>query len=366
MSSLIESPSATPHRTPTGEMFGYQLDAPGSLSFRSLPVPSTPEDGVLMRTIATSICSTDISFYEGNLFPQQYPVTLGHEYLGRVVEVGRRLSGISVGERIVYWGQSDFGGLAQYQTLRPVFARQSLRDHFFAERDFMDDARAAAVVVPDEIGDDHASLIEPVTGALRSILRNPPEVGDRVLVLGAGPIGIIAGAIFAALYATSGVDATDAVPARTAQASHFFADTAYLPDELAAVPESTYDYVFDCLPPLNVADPAACPRRNAMLALKPGGKYVLYGASQTRQLLDTWLMLSKGLRIVSASFDVRSYPMHMTALVIDKAMELIRRGIVPAAEMVTQRVPFTDAAAVEGVFANYRGTPHLKTVIHHE
>lgn len=366
MTAVIENPGHVMSGAIPAQMYGYQLAQPGCLSKALIPTPRVPDDGVLMKTIATSICSTDVSFYEGHLFPKQYPVTLGHEYLGRVVDAGPDVSGVDIGDRVVYWGQSDFGGLAEYQSLRPVFARQSLRDHFFAERDFMDDARAAAVIVPEDISDDCASLIEPVTGALRSILRNPPGVGDRVLVLGAGPIGVIAGCVFQGLYAVAGVDVTDAVPDRNAQAATFFADTTYLPGELAAIDESSYDYVFDCLPPLDIADATACPRRNAMLALKPGGKYVLYGASQKRQLLDTWLMLSKGISVVSAAFDVRSYPMHVTALVIDQAMSLIRRGIVPAADMVTRRVAFDDTDAVLDVFAHYRGTTDLKTVIHHD
>ncbi|XVS68037.1 alcohol dehydrogenase catalytic domain-containing protein [Actinosynnema sp. CA-299493] len=331
-----------------------------------MPIPEAPHDGLLMKTRCVSICSTDISFFEGHLFPSEYPIVLGHEYLGEVVQTGSGLIGnrVSLGDRIVYWGQTDFGGFAEYRTLRPIFSGEVVEDVFAADRNFFDDRRAAAVRVPESIDDLEASFIEPTTGALRAILTHPPQVGDRVLILGSGPIGVIAGSIIKRLFAPNSVVSMDANPMRNRFAQEHFSERAYLPEELREeVPESTFDYVFDALPTIMGGDEDRDPRRLAMRALRPRGRYVLYGASQEMQKFDTWLMLAKGLNISSAPFDVTSFPMHKTANVIASAMQMLQTGVVDGRRLLSAVCKFSDYESLVDVLENYRGTTHLKTIV---
>ncbi|MCM2416261.1 alcohol dehydrogenase catalytic domain-containing protein [Streptomyces sp. RKAG290] len=349
-------------------MKAVQLLAPRKTVLSDLPVPETPADGLLMKTRCVSICSTDISFYEGHLFPSEYPVVLGHEYLGEVVDIGREFdtSGVDlkIGDRVVYWGQTDFGGFAEYRTVRPIFSGQVKEDIFEADRNFYDDKRAAAVKIPDELSDLEASFIEPVTGALRSVLSNPPKVGDKVLILGTGPIGVIAGSVIKRLLAPNMVVSVDTNPARNEFAEQQFSNKAYLPDELIeSVDESTFDYVFDALPTVKVADESKDPRRVAMRKLKAGGRYVLYGASQEMQKFDTWLMLAKGINIISAPFDVNHFPMHKSANVIASAMQMLLTGIVDGKALLSTVHKFDDYDGLVDIFENYRFTTDLKTIV---
>lgn len=349
-------------------MKAVQLLAPRKPVLSELPVPATPVDGLLMKTRCVSICSTDISFFEGHLFPSEYPVILGHEYLGEVVDIGAKFdqegADISVGDRVVYWGQTDFGGFAEYRTLRPIFSGQVKEDIFEADRNFHDDHRAAAVKIPRELSDLEASFIEPVTGALRSVLSNPPRVGDKVLILGTGPIGVIAGSIIRRLLAPNVVVSVDANPARNHFAESQFSQRAYLPDELIeTVEDSTFDYVFDALPTVNVPDEAKDPRRVAMRKLRAGGRYVLYGASQEMQKFDTWLMLAKGITITSAPFDVTHFPMHKTANVIASAMQMLLSGVVDGKALLSTVHKFSDYDGLVEIFENYRSTTDLKTIV---
>lgn len=355
-----------PAAVPTGLMQVVELTGPGDLRAATRPIPSTPADGVLLRTRAVSVCSTDVSFFEGHLYPDAYPVVLGHEYVGEVVDVGPQIAKtgtVSIGDRVVYWGQTDFDGLAEYRSLRPVFAGEHKTDQFAAERSFVDDRRAAAVVVPSTLPDIGASLIEPTTGALRSILANPPVIGDRVLILGAGPIGIIAGSILRKMFAVSEVVVLDTNLARNAHAAVIFADRAITPAELADIRADHFDYVFDTLPTIRIDDDEVDPRRQAMRRLRPQGRYVLYGASQEMQKFDTWLLLAKGIRIVSAPFDVRVFPMHRSATVIRAALGAITSGVVDIDSLVTRVHPFADVEGMRAIFADYRTTTDLKIVI---
>ncbi|RBQ16796.1 alcohol dehydrogenase [Spongiactinospora rosea] len=347
-------------------MKAVQLIAPRKTILAELPRPDVPADGLLMQTLCVSICSTDISFYEGHLFPSEYPIILGHEYLGKVVEIGPEFDNpdIRLGDRVVYWGQTDFGGFAEYRTVRPIFSGEVKKDVFWADRNFFDDNRAAAVKVPDALDDLQASFIEPTTGALRSILGNPPQIGDKVLVLGTGPIGIIAGSVIKRLLAPTSVVSVDANPRRNEHAVEHFSDRAYLPDELIEeVPENTFDYVFDCLPTVHVEDEEKDPRRVAMRKMKPKGRYVLYGASQEMQRFDTWLMLAKGINISASPFDVSAFPMHKTANVIQSAVQMLVSGIVDGRRLLSTVHSFDDYDGLVDIFGNYRSTTGLKTIV---
>ncbi|WP_018681258.1 zinc-dependent alcohol dehydrogenase [Actinokineospora enzanensis] len=355
-------------RTRAKTMRALQLIAPQKTVLAEVPVPETPIDGLLLKTRCVSICSTDISFYEGHLFPSEYPVILGHEYLGEVVDIGPAFdadgAGIEIGDRVVYWGQTDYGGFAEYRSLRPIFSGQVLEDVFAADRNFFDDHRAAAVKVPDDMSDLEASFIEPITGALRSVLTNAPKVGDRVLIMGTGPIGIIAGSVIRRLLAPHSIVSVDANPQRNAHAEAHFSQHAYLPQELIdTVEDSSFDYVFDALPTVKVDDEEKDPRRVAMRKLRPKGKYVLYGASQEMQKFDTWLMLAKGIDICAAPFDVTSFPMHKTANVIASAMRMLRTGIVDGKNLLSRVHRFDDYEGLVRVFENYRHTTDLKTIV---
>lgn len=352
-------PTATTLAVTTATMNVVELAGPHALRLARRTIPDTPADGVLMKTLTTSICSTDVSFVEGNLYPDAYPIVLGHEYLGKVIDIGPDLAAegsVQVGDRVVYWGQTDYDGFAEYRTLRPVFANQRKTDEFTADRYFTDDHRAAAVVIPPSLPDIGASLLEPTTGVMRSLLGNPPGVGDRVLILGAGPIGIIAGRLLSKSFATSRVVVLDSNVARNARAETLFADQAVTLPELKHIDLDYFDYVFDCLPTINSADEEHDPRRVAMRRLRPGGRYVLYGASQQMQKFDTWLLLAKGIKMTSSPFDVRAFPMHRTAAVIKAALHAVLSGVVNVSDLVTH---------VHPILGLRRSGPHPRELPHH-
>jgi threonine 3-dehydrogenase len=166
------------------------------------------------------------------------------------------------------------------------------------------------------------------------------------------------------LLATNSVVSVDANPQRNRHAREHFSERAYLPDELiATVEDSTFDYVFDALPTIDGVPAERDPRRVAMRKLKPGGRYVLYGASQEMQRFDTWLMLAKGINISSAPFDVTSFPMHRTANVIRVALEVLRTGIVDGKRLLSTVCRFDDYDGLVRILENYRETTHLKTIV---
>ncbi|HEV2778655.1 MAG TPA: medium chain dehydrogenase/reductase family protein [Actinophytocola sp.] len=338
-----------------------------------MPDPICGPDEILMRTEAVSICSTDVSYYRGHLFPARWPIVPGHEYVGRVVQIGSRLEqDIRLDDRLVYWGQTDFWGMAEFRTIRPLLPQHRLETSWYTQRNFYDADQAAAVVVPAEIPASLATIVEPLTSVLRSLLTNPPRPGDVCVVLGCGPCGLLAVQVLHKYLGAGLVVVADRDPARLRVALELGADQAFNTDldttELEAIVRNNHDsfadYLFDALPHVTVANgDGKDVRQLGMGLLRPGGTYVVYGATETPQMINTWLILAKGLRLVAAPFDVRLFPMARSAHVARIALSLIRDGVIKAERLVTRSIRANDEAAISEAFANYGANGDLKTSI---
>lgn len=354
-------------------MRAYIMSGPGELNLENIPDPGCDADEVVLRTEAVSVCSTDISYFRGHLFPGAWPIIPGHEYVGRVVEVGANLRrSVDLGERLCYWGQSDFGGMADYRAIRPLFVnRRTARETtWYTERNFYDAHQAAAVVVPPELPGHTVTIVEPLTSVLRSLLMPPPKPGDRCVLLGCGPSGHLALQVLTRHFGVGSVTVIDRDDTRLARAARSGAGTVLnserQPGEVEALVrehrDHFADYVFDALP--HVGDgPGKDVRELAMGLLRPAGTYVIYGASGLNERISTWMILAKGLRLRAAAFDVRLFPMVRSAHVAELALRLLTHGIIDADPVVSSHIDFDDEAAVRHAFVHYGANGAMKPSI---
>src|SRR4051794_35621336 len=159
------------------------------------PDPTPGEGELLIAPSAVGICGTDIEIFEGSLAYfrmgiAQYPIVPGHEWTGTVVEVGRGVSGFAPGDRVV--GEVAIGcGVC-------VRCRAG-RMHLCARRTetgivHMDGAMASRMRFPaayaHRVDFEGAALVEPTSVALHAVRRGRVG-GQSVLVVGAGPIGLL-------------------------------------------------------------------------------------------------------------------------------------------------------------------------------
>jgi threonine dehydrogenase-like Zn-dependent dehydrogenase len=357
-------------------VYAYLMNAPGKLERTIVPDPECGPDEILLSTEAVSICSTDVSYFRGHLFPEAWPIIPGHEYVGRVLEVGRRLrDDVKPGDRVTYWGQTDFGGMAEYRALRPLFpGRVGLETTWYTERNFYDADQAAAVILPPTVPSDLASVIEPLTSVLRSLLLNPPKPGDTCVVLGCGPSALLAVQVLDRYLGAGSVMALDRNDQRLAAAASLGASICLNTDtqgpELETFMREHHDqyadYVFDALPHIDPPSSHGAAegkdiREQAMGLLRPGGTYVVYGATAVPQRISTWMILAKGLRLRSTPFDVRLFPMSRSANVTNVALRLVETGLVDVHPLVTSRVALDDESGVLGAFTRYGEGASMKT-----
>jgi L-iditol 2-dehydrogenase len=200
------------------------LRGPGDVVIEDRPVPRAGPGEVVVRIRSVGVCGSDTHYYEhGRIgsFVVEEPLVLGHEAAGEVAEVGPGVTRLAVGQRVsVEPGVPDMSCpqcLAGRYNLCPnmrFFATPPI-DGAFAEYVVVHEAFAHPV--PDSIGDDAAALLEPLSVGVWACMKGHVTAGSRVLVTGAGPIGLVAVQTALAFGATE-VIVSDVNPARLALA----------------------------------------------------------------------------------------------------------------------------------------------------
>ena len=202
-----------------GEMFALVKTRPGKgLELTKVPIPQVGHDEVLIRIRKTAICGTDLHIYNWDEWSQRNiipPLTIGHEYVGVIEELGAGVEGLKVGQRVSGEGHITCGHCRNCRAGRGHLCRNTLgvgvnRPGSFAE--YVAIPQHNVVPIPDDIPDEVAAIFDPLGNAVHTAL-SFDLVGEDVLVTGAGPIGIM-GALVAQCVGARKVVITDINPVR--------------------------------------------------------------------------------------------------------------------------------------------------------
>lgn len=167
----------------------------GLIEVREIPEPKIKDDEVLIEVKAVSVCGSDIHIYH-DTHPYWPPVVLGHEFSGIIVEVGREVRGWHVGDRIVsetrtgscgtcYTCQSGFPQVCEWKRPYGIGVNGAFSK-------FVAGPARLLHHLPENISFEVGAIIEPVAICFTSIIeRSQIKAGERVLISGPGPIGLI-------------------------------------------------------------------------------------------------------------------------------------------------------------------------------
>jgi L-iditol 2-dehydrogenase len=208
------------------------FDGPNKLIVTNVQSPSITEHEVMIRSTRVGICHSDYELLSGNyIIPISYPVTPGHEWVGEVVEVGKSVKGLAVGDRVVgecviktperihHFGFSMDGADREFFAARPEWLHK----------------------LPDGVDDSKGALIEPFTCGFYAVLRHGGvDASKTVVVSGGGTIGLVSAA--AAIGMGARVIVVDPVPLRREIAMKLGADATVDPtngDPSEAIEEMT-------------------------------------------------------------------------------------------------------------------------------
>lgn len=187
------------------------------------PVPEIGPDDVLIRIRKTGICGTDIHIWNWDDWAARtVPVGLitGHEFAGEIVEMGRNVEGLAIGQRCSGEGHL-IGHLSRQARAGKFHLDPATRGIGVNEPGAFAQYLALpafnVVPLPDTISDEIGAILDPLGNAVHTAL-SFDLVGEDVLITGAGPIGIMAGAVARHVGARH-VVITDVNPARLALAA---------------------------------------------------------------------------------------------------------------------------------------------------
>lgn len=317
---------------------------PRDVRIETVPDVSGPApDEVVLEVIRAAICGTDAAEWDHGPVLCRPGVVLGHEFVGRVVEVGRDVASFAVGDRLVSGAGISCGRCAwcvegrtnlcaDYRTLGLEL------DGGLAE--YVASPAAICHRVPDACDDDAAAMTQPVAVALHALARIAQGPGETVAVVGAGGIGsfIVAGASRRALDGR--VVAIDIDAARLATASALGADEtadANGHDLLELLLELSGGTGFDVVVEASGAPhaPAA-----AIAGVRRGGRVLLVGLQSAPRELDLTQMIKREVNVLTTVAHVCDSDM-------PAALELLARSDI-AAVAAGPRIPL-EALVEEGL-----------------
>ena len=181
----------------SGEMRAAVYHGPREIAVETVPVPDVGPADLLIRVRECGICGSDVHSYKAGMYIRPGQI-MGHEFMGVAEAVGENVEGIEVGGRVTGFslgvcGECYWCSRGQYVLCPKLFENSTGygRPGAFAEYVLIENAAVGATVhrVPDELDDESAATVEPVSVGVGAVDAAEIGPGDTVVVLGAGMIG---------------------------------------------------------------------------------------------------------------------------------------------------------------------------------
>lgn len=333
------------------------LEAPSSLALRNVDRPVLGESEVLVRVTNSGICGTDQSIFYGGI-PVAYPRIMGHEAVGEIVE-GEGAGGIGRGARIIvdpviYCGRC-YQCRAGQSNLCPnggLVGRDS--DGGFA--DFVTVPAGNVHVLPEQIADREAPLIQVLTTCLHAHRMANIFPGEAVVVIGLGVTGQLHIQLAKARGAWPVIGVTRSAWKREL-AMELGADLTAPPGDEAmkAVRDATdgrgVDLAIECASRISVL-------AEAMNMARIGGRVLAYSTYTEKEgKLPFYDWYYKELQIINArAAKSEDYP---------ACIDLVRRGDVRLAPLISHTLPLQQLGDALGILTGGDGSRHMKVILDH-
>jgi L-iditol 2-dehydrogenase len=328
------------------------LVRPGTVEVQDVQVPVLNSHQVLVRISAVGVCGSDTHFFQeghiGDMVVKE-PLILGHESAGTIVAVGADVPADRIGERVSIEpqkpcrvceycksGQYNLCPQIEFYAAPPVHG--AFAEYAAIEADF-------AYPVPDHVSDEAAALMEPLSVAIATCRKAAVQPGARVLIAGAGPIGVLVAKV-AGIYGAAEIVVSDPAPHRREFAVEAGATRAV--DPMSGEP-ATSGPLFDVFVDASGA-PAAI--QAGIRAVKPGGRVVLVGMGADDVVLPVSLIQNREIELTGIFRYTNTWPM---------AINLVASGLVDLDSLVTHRFGLDN---VEKALLTGSTDPHaIKSVI---
>jgi D-arabinitol dehydrogenase (NADP+) len=319
---------------------------------KTIPIPEPGEQEVLIKVMAAGLCGTDAHIYLGEYY-SSFPLIPGHEFAGIVAKTGKNVKQFKEGQRVA----ADPNIFCE----KCHFCKQNIQNFcqdFHAVGVTRDGAFAEYVVVPEssvfEIGEmsfTTGALVEPLACVVYGQMRARPQVGDSVLIYGAGPIGLLhlqlARRNGATLIAVVDLRAERLDMARKLGADYALLSNSELNQQLHEKFPLGFDLVIDTTGVLKVIE-------NSLSYVKSSGSLLIFGVcpQNGRISLNPYEIYKRDLKIIG------SFALKKT---FQPAINLIENQLIDVSAIVGQQIILNDLPAqIDNFIA---GKTAMKTII---
>ena len=313
----------------------------GYLELRDVPVPVPGPGEVLIKVKACGVCGTDVHVLRDR-FPYWPPVILGHEFAGEVVAAGPQAERFAIGSRVVGEPHTQACGhceLCRTGNIQICSMKRSPGwgiDGAFAE--YLKMPQLLLHRIPDTMSYDTAAVVEPTANTVHDVIeRGRVMAGEFVVVLGPGPIGLLAGLAARAAGArhvvVAGTAADEAVRLAKARTLGFETVVNVEKENLVEiVGELTggtgADLVVEC-------SGAAAAIASTVDLVRKKGRICVIGLTGKDTIPFPWDKAA--FRVCDVIFNLStSYTSW------DRSIHLIASGRLPAGEVISHRMPLTE------------------------
>ena len=334
-------------------MKSYKLTGLKQMEMQEVPEPGQPGYGKLLLKIETvGVCGSDIHYYKTGRIGEQvvdYPFTVGHECAATVLEAGddtggfMPVYGVAVDPTISFY-ECDQCRAGREHTCRNLkfLGCPGQAEGCLSEMIIM--PARSCFKIPDNMSFAEAAFAEPLSIGYYAVQLSGIRKGDRIAILGAGPIGD--SVLISAREAGAGaIYVTDRINRRLDIASALGAGAVYNVDKSDAVKEITakepalLDIVYECCGQQEAFD-------QAIDLLRPGGKLMIVGIPE----FDRWSFRADTARRKEISIiHVRRQNRCM-----QPALDLLSRGRVDKELLITHTFPFSQAEEAFVLVAGYK------------
>jgi L-iditol 2-dehydrogenase len=317
------------------------------LELVELPRPEAREGELLIRIHACGICGSDVHGYDGSTGRRLPPIVMGHEAAGVVEGVGSGVVGFAAGDRVtfdstVYCGECFYckrGEVNLCDNREVVGVSTPLFKRMGAFAEYVTVPARIAYKLPEGMPYSHAALIEAVSVAVHGVGLTPIALGDTVLIVGAGMIGLLT--LQAARLAGAGrvfvmdVDETRLELARKlgATATLNTGDEEAARETVAEIMEMTHgrgaDAALECVG-------ATAPVKLALDSVRKGATVTLVGNVAPTIELGLQSVVTRQIRLQGSCASAGEYP---------ACISMMARGAIRVEPLLSAVAPLEDGAA---------------------
>jgi threonine dehydrogenase-like Zn-dependent dehydrogenase len=311
-------------------MRALRLEEIGRLELVEVERPAFGDDEMLVKTGAALICTSDLNDIRENPFGITLPVVMGHEGAGVVAEVGSVVTGFAVGDHIAAHPVHPCGrcrscarGMGHLCLSMGHFALDM--PGTFAEYYVVRQDRARVVSQQSDLAT--VALTEPICVCLEALSRARLNAGDRLLIMGDGPFGVLMARLAGQLGLSRLVIAGHHGFRLGLAGDAVRVNTTGMADPVAALRGAAEDAGYDAVI-LAVGSSTAVTQGLELLA--PRGRLVVFSAVLGATPIDLFPLHIRELEIVGACNDLD---------MLDDAVRLLADGNLRLGELVTHRFP---------------------------